>query len=69
MTNTQQQYDAFVRELQECVAGNRGWVNCSKQRATVMGLAHSNLVVAARSLGLEVEAHGKHGYCARKVAA
>ena len=74
MTNTQQttraKFDAFIAEVRQCVAGQRGYVMCSIKRAAEMGLQHSSLVVAAEVLGLEVQRHGKYGYCAsRKVAA
>lgn len=52
---TRQAFNEFAQELKECVAGTRGWVDCSKSRADRMMLAHANLTVAAKSLGLVVE--------------
>ncbi len=67
MQNTKaNDWTKFVSELQECVSGKRGWVSASKKRALKMGIAHSNLIVAAKALGLVVDTHGHYGYCATR---
>lgn len=69
MANTQttrEQYDQYLRELDECVAGRRGYVICNKKRAEKMGLQFGSLKVAAECKGLVVETHGNQGYIAYK---
>jgi hypothetical protein len=60
------EWNAFVTELRQCVAGSRGWVDCSKSRARKLGVAHANLVVAAEALGLKTAPHGRYGWIATR---
>jgi hypothetical protein len=66
MTNARTQYDQYLKELDEVVAGRRGFVPSLAQRANEMGLQVGSLTMAAKSKGLKVEAHGRYGFCARK---
>ena len=58
------EFDKLIRELKECARGKRPTVEISKKRATKIGIAHSNLIVAAKSLGLRVGSNG--GYYAQR---
>lgn len=59
-------WNGFIGELQACVAGRQGWVDCSKGRAKKLGIAHANLTIAAEAVGLKVERHGRYGYVASR---
>ncbi len=61
------QFDAFINELKQCVAGTRGHVDCTIGRAKKMGIAHANLITAAKALGLKVGIHGNYGWRASRI--
>lgn len=56
----------FLKEIEQCVAGNRGWVSCSKYRAKFLGVPHSQLIAIAESYGLRVTLQGSLGYIASR---
>jgi hypothetical protein len=64
MTTTNTEWTKLVTELQECRDGRRETVNLTRIRATRIGVAHANLTVAARALGLVVSTNG--GTCATR---
>jgi hypothetical protein len=64
MTTTRKQYDQYIAECNECAAGSRGFVVCSKVRAENMGLQFGSLKVPAEMKGLKVYRHGRLGYIA-----
>jgi hypothetical protein len=59
MDNTQRtEWTRIVTELQACAAGNRNMVKLTHERARLCGVAHSNLTIAARALGLVISTNG-----------
>lgn len=54
----------FLLELDQCKNGTRGWVGCSKRRATSIGVPHGEILKAATMRGLQVAPHGRYGYIA-----
>jgi hypothetical protein len=50
------------REMDEVIAGRRGWVSLTKSRAKLIGIDHLVLVETARTRGLKVAQNGRHGW-------
>jgi hypothetical protein len=49
------------REIDEVIAGRRGWVSLTKARAKLIGIDHIVLIETARTRGLKVAQHGWTG--------
>jgi hypothetical protein len=56
------------REIDEVIAGRRGWVSLTKARAKLIGIDHLVLLETARSRGLKVAQHGRMGWTASRPA-
>lgn len=56
------------REIDEVIAGRRGWVSLTKSRAKLIGIDHLVLLETARIRGLKVAPHGRMGWTASRPA-